>query len=65
MPFEAETVLFATDATEAGVSDARAWAKAQNLSADDVRIVKRTTEGVEQCLVIAKRQISSTIAFWP
>jgi hypothetical protein len=65
MPFEVETVLFATDASADGVSDARAWAKAQGLSGDDVRIVKRTTEGIEQCLVIAKRQISSTIALWP
>jgi len=50
----ADTIILATDDSEAGVSDARLWIKAQAFTADDVRLIKR--DG--QCLVIAKRPIS-------
>jgi len=56
-----DTVLFATDDSEAGVSDARLWIKAQAFTADDVRLVKR--DG--QCLVIAKRPVSPRGGVWP
>lgn len=46
-------VLFATDESDAGVSDARQWCRDCGLTGDDVRLVKR--DG--QCLVIAKREV--------
>lgn len=45
------TVVFATDDSEAGVSDARAWLASKGLTRADVKLVKR--EG--QVLVIAER----------
>lgn len=47
-------VLFATDDSEAGISDARQWCKDNSMTGEDVRLVRR--EG--QCLVIAKREVS-------
>lgn len=51
-------VLFATDASDAGVNDARAWIKSQGLTGDDVKMVKREIEGSEMCLVISKRDVA-------
>lgn len=50
---QAGTVIFATDASAEGIEAAKAWARAQGFTADDVRIVKR--DG--QCLVIATRAV--------
>lgn len=50
------TVLFATDTTDAGISDARAWIKAQGYTGDDVSLRKTDIDGVQMCVVIAKRQ---------
>ena len=50
-----DTVVFATDASDEGKADARAWCRLQGFGSDDVRIVLR---GDKQCLVIAKRGIS-------
>jgi ribosomal protein L36 len=57
----ADTVVFATDDSAEGIEDAKAWARLQKLTPEDVRIVKR--EG--QCLVIAKRPIFSTPVLSP
>ena len=57
----ADTIILATDDSEAGVSDARLWIKAQAFTADDVRLIKR--DG--QCLVIAKRPVSPRGGLWP
>lgn len=45
------TVVFATDDSEAGVADARAWLASKGYTRADVRLIKR--EG--QVLVIAER----------
>ena len=55
---EAETVIFATDASEAGICAARDWIKAQNMGGDDCRLIKRKTGEHEQCLVISKRPLN-------
>jgi len=57
----ADTIILATDDSDAGVSDARGWIKAQAFTADDVRLIKR--DG--QCLVIAKRPVSPRGGLWP
>lgn len=54
MPVQADTVIFATDDSAAGIADARAWIKLQQLTADDARLIRK--DG--QCLVIAKKPLS-------
>lgn len=54
----AHTVIYATTATDDGISDARGWVKYQGLGSDDCRIVKRNIEGIEICAVISKRDLS-------
>jgi len=56
-----DTVLFATDDSEAGVSDARLFIRAQAFTSDDVRLVNRGG----QTLVIAKRPVSPRGGAWP
>lgn len=46
-------VLFATDASEEGIEDARDWIAKQQFTTEDVKLVKRSN----QCLVIAKRAV--------
>jgi hypothetical protein len=52
---EAGWVVYATDASDEGKAECKAWCKEHRLSADDVKIVIR--EG-NQCLAITKRKVS-------
>jgi len=49
----ADFTLYASDDTDAAVSDARAYIKTNQLTADDVRLIKR--DGMT--LVVAKREL--------
>lgn len=55
MTLPPDTVIFATDTSEAGIADARGWLKQQNYTGEQVKIVKRE----KQCLIIAKVQINA------
>lgn len=48
-----DTIVFATDDSDNGVADARAWLQHHRLTIEDVRLFKR--EG--QCLVVSKREL--------
>lgn len=48
-------VIFATDASDEGKAEAKAWCRVQGFTVDDVRIVIREEK---QCLVIAKRNLT-------
>jgi hypothetical protein len=48
-------VIFATDASDEGRAEAKAWCRAQGFTVEDVRIVIREEK---QCLVIAKRNLT-------
>ena len=48
-------VIFATDASDEGRAEAKAWCRAQGFTVADVRIVIREEK---QCLVIAKRNLT-------
>lgn len=48
-------VIFATDASDEGRAEAKAWCRVQGFTVDDVRIVIREEK---QCLVIAKRSVN-------
>ena len=52
---EAGWVIFATDASDEGRAEAKAWCRAQGFTVEDVRIAIREEK---QCLVIAKRSVS-------
>ncbi len=51
----ADTVVYATDASDEGKADCKAWCREHKLSADDVRIFIR--EG-KQCLAVTKRKVA-------
>lgn len=48
-----DTVVFATDDSDEGIADARAWLEHHRLTIEDVRLFKR--EG--QCLITSKREL--------
>lgn len=48
-------IIYATDSSDEGKAEAKAWSRAQGFTPDDVRIVIREEQ---QCLVIAKRSVS-------
>lgn len=54
MRIEAGTVLYASDDSDEGVADARAYIKRFGLTREDVRLVKR----LGQTLVIAKQEMT-------
>lgn len=53
MSIPAGYVLFATDASDEGIEDARQWISKQQFTKEDVKLIKRS----DQCLVIAKRAV--------
>ena len=55
MTLPPDTVIFATDISDAGIADARGWLKQQNYTGEQVKIVKRE----KQCLIIAKTRITA------
>lgn len=48
-----DTVVFATDDSDDGIADARAWLEHHRLTIEDVRLFKR--DG--QCLITSKREL--------
>jgi hypothetical protein len=52
---DAGWVVYATDASEEGKAECKAWCKAKGLTPEDVRIVIR--EG-NQCIAITKRKVT-------
>jgi hypothetical protein len=51
----ADWIVYATDASEEGKAECKAWCKDHGLTPEDVRIIIR--EGT-QCLAITKRKVT-------
>jgi hypothetical protein len=49
----AGTVIYATGNDDAGLADARAWIKAQGLTADTCKLARRDIDGVTMLIVVA------------
>ena len=49
----AGTVIYATGNDDAGLADARAWIKAQGLTAETCKLARRDIDGVTMLIVVA------------